>query len=132
MLLVAVTGPAVKMVRRRRLSARLRDGDITAAWADIVDRLTDLREPVDPAATPIEAARAIDAAFVPLASAYGRALYGDDHSDDLVDDASAARLRATQHLTTRYSRSERLRALYRPSRLLERAKRIRSSLMGRR
>lgn len=132
-ILVAVTGPAVKLVRRRRLNTRLRNGDITAAWTDIVDRLTDLREPVDPAATPIEAARAIDAAFVPLASAYGRALYGDDHSDELVDDAAAARLRAEQHLTTRYSRSERLRALYRPSRLLERAKRIRSSLMmGRR
>ena len=131
-LLVAITGPAVKMARRRRLSARLRNGDITAAWADIVDRLTDLREPVDPAATPIEAAIAIDPAFVPLASAYGRALYGGEHSDDLVDDASAARLRATQHLTTRYSRSERLRALYRPSRLLDRAKRIRSSLFDRR
>ncbi len=130
--LLAVTGPAVKMIRRRRLITRLRNGDITAAWTDIVERLTDLREPVDPAATPIEAAKAIDTAFVPLASVYGRALYGEDQSDDLVDDASAARLRAAQHLTTRYSRAERVRALYRPSRLLERAKRIRSNLMGRR
>lgn len=117
--LAAVAGiPMVKWFRRRRLKRRLADGDISAAWRDIVDRLTDLREPVDPAATPREAARAIDAAFVPLAEAYDASLFSDAPSRTLVRDAADARLRAERHLSTRYSGAERVRALYRPSKAI--------------
>jgi hypothetical protein len=103
---------------------------VSAAWEDIVDRLTDLREHIDPADTPLEAARRIDDAFVPLADSYGRALYGGSGTATVVADAVAARTRAEQHLTTRYSGTERMRALYRPSRLITRWRRLRSRLSG--
>ncbi len=128
--LVLLIAPATKALRRRRLARRLAKGDVSAAWEDIVDRLTDLREHIDPADTPLEAARRIDDAFVPLADSYGRALYGGSGTTTVVDDAVAARTRAEQHLTTRYSGVERMRALYRPSRLISRWRRLRSSLSG--
>ena len=124
--------PAVKWFRRRRLAKRLASGDVSAAWEDIVDRLTDLREPVDPAATPREVASTIDTAFVPLADTYDRALYGDRTSDTLVAEATDARLRAQQHLTTRYSGADRLRALYRPSKAIARWRRVRREFRLRR
>ena len=130
LLLAAI--PGVKWFRRRRLARRLASGDITAAWEDIVDRLTDLREPVDPAATPREVALAIDTAFVPLADTYDRALYGEDASDLLVAEATDARLRAEQHLTTRYSGADRLRALYRPSKAIAWWRRVRHEFRLRR
>lgn len=133
LLAVLVAGiPLVKWFRRRRLARRLAAGDVAAAWEDIVDRLADLREPVDPAATPREAATAIDDAFVPLADTYDRALFGASIGTALVDDATDARLRAEQHLTTRYSTGERLRALYRPSRLITRLQRLRREFRLRR
>jgi hypothetical protein len=74
--LVLAVSPVVKTVRRRRRLARLRRGDITAAWEEIVDRLTDLREVLPSAKTPLELARDIDAALVPLAVGYSAAVYG--------------------------------------------------------
>ncbi len=119
----ALASPIVKWFRRRRLARRLASGDVTAAWEDIVDRLTDLGEPVDPAHTPLEAARAIDSAFVPLADEYGKALYGEGpQTTAVIEKVTSARERAEQHLTTRYSRQERLVATYRPSRLIARWK----------
>jgi transglutaminase-like putative cysteine protease len=68
--------PILKRLRRRRRLARLREGDITAAWDEIVDRLDDLGEPLDPSHTPVEAARATDPALLPLANGYSAAVYG--------------------------------------------------------
>ena len=120
-----VAAPITKWIRRRRLARRLASGDVAAAWEDIVDRLTDLGEPVDPAHTPYEAARAIDSAFVPLADEYGRALYGEEpHTTAVIERVTSARDRAERHLSTRYSRQERILATYRPSRLLRRWKAI--------
>jgi transglutaminase-like putative cysteine protease len=130
---VAITGPAVKWYRRRRYAGRLAAGDVSAAWEDIVDRLTDLGEPIDAADTPLEAARSIDPTLVPLASAYGASLYGErEATTALIDAASEARLRAEQHLTTRYSRFERIRATYRPSRLIAAWRRMTRRRNGRR
>jgi hypothetical protein len=72
--------PVTKWWRRRRRLARLKNGDIAAAWEDITERLADLRKPVNPSATPLEAAHSIDDAFVPLAQTYGRSLYGEHES----------------------------------------------------
>ncbi|MBW3667529.1 MAG: DUF3488 and transglutaminase-like domain-containing protein, partial [Actinobacteria bacterium] len=66
LVLIASVIPAAKAVRRRRRLGRLRNGDVTAAWEEIIDRLTDLGEPVPPAQTPLEVARATDTAFVAL------------------------------------------------------------------
>lgn len=129
--LIAGGIPLVKWLRRRRLRARLASGDVTAAWEDIVDRLADLREPVDPSATPREAARAVDDTLVPLADTYDRAVYGVGSTDTIVREATDARIRAEQHLATRYSVLHRLRALYRPSKVIARVERFRRNLNSR-
>jgi transglutaminase-like putative cysteine protease len=128
-LMTIVAAPLMQWWRRRRFSRRLAHGDIGAAWEDIVDRLVDLREPVDPAHTPLEAAREIDPAFVPLAQTYGRSLYGSDGSATaLVTRATEDHEQAQLHLTTRYSRGERIAAIYRPSGLVRRWRSLRSRL----
>jgi Transglutaminase-like superfamily len=68
--------PLYKRLRRRRRLARVRDGDITAAWDEIVDRLTDLGVAVPPSLTPLELARRTDPALVPLAVSYASSVYG--------------------------------------------------------
>jgi hypothetical protein len=110
----------VKWVRRRRRLRRLANGDISAAWEDITDRLADLGEPFDAAATPLEAAESVDDAFVPLARTYGQALYGEYESTTaVVERATDAHTRAVQHMATRYSPVERVIAAFRPTRMLE-------------
>ncbi len=119
-LLIAASVPLVKWVRRRRRLRRLANGDISAAWEDITDRLADLGEPFDAAATPLEAAESVDEAFVPLARTYGQALYGEYESTTaVVERATDAHTRAVQHMATRYSPVERVIAAFRPTRMLE-------------
>jgi transglutaminase-like putative cysteine protease len=123
--LIALTAPVAKWFRRRRRARRLANGDIAAAWEDITERLSDLGETVDAAATPLEMADSIDEAFVPLARSYGDALYGEKESSTaVIDRATDAHTRAEQHLTTRYSRSQRIRAVYRPTRIRRRLRRM--------
>ena len=123
--IVGVIAPAAKWIRRRRRARRLADGDIAAAWEDITERLTDLGQLVDPAATPYEAAMSLGQAYVPLAQSYGDALYGEKLANSVViDQANAAHHRAERHLTTHYTRRQRLVAVYRPTRLLRTARRM--------
>lgn len=68
--------PLAKRVRRRRRLARVRKGDIIAAWDEIVDRLTDLGVEVSPSLTPVEVARSTDHALLPLAHSYSSTVYG--------------------------------------------------------
>jgi hypothetical protein len=68
--------PSYKKLRRLRRVARIREGDITAAWDEIVDRLTDLGQPIPPSLTPIEVARSTDPALMPLAGSYASTIYG--------------------------------------------------------
>lgn len=122
---IALTAPTVKWYRRRRRARRLARGDITAAWEDITDRLSDLGERLDPAATPLETAVGLDEAFVPLARSYGDSLYGEKTATAaVIEKATDAHLRAEQHLTTRYSRAQRAVAIYRPTRLRTRIRRL--------
>jgi len=130
--IAALAAPVTQWWRRRSLRRRLASGDISAAWEDIVDRLIDLREPVDPAATPLEAAEGIDDAFVPLATTYSRSVYGDDDQQaSLVVTATEDHDRAQSHLATRYSRGERIVATYRPSRLTRRWRTLRRRFASR-
>ncbi|GMQ98669.1 MAG: hypothetical protein BMS9Abin17_1191 [Acidimicrobiia bacterium] len=129
---VATLAPVAKWFRSRRRRKRIADGDVAAAWVDITDRLADLGDPVDPADTPLQAARSVDSAFVPLARTYGDAVYGDHMgSTAVIDRAQAEYERVNQHMTTRYSRFERLRAAYRPTRIINRWKRFRGRRNGR-
>ena len=130
-LLVLIFGatPLFKVVRSRRLARRLAQGDIEAAWADITGRLADLGETIDPAQTPLEAASGIDEAFVPLARTYGDTIYGGHEvSTAVIDRAADEQLMAYQHIATRYSRLERIRAAYRPTNFIQRYQQFREWL----
>ena len=107
--------PAVKALRRRRRMRRLETGDISAAWAEIVDRLEDLGHTTAPSATAAELAAGTDAAMVPLARAYGESVYGPEPGYDQARVATAREAlgETEDRLTTRYSRPQRLVARYR-------------------
>jgi hypothetical protein len=68
--------PIAKRIRRRRRLTKVRNGDITAAWDEIVDRLTDLGVEVSPAMTPVEVATHTDRSLLPLALSYSATVYG--------------------------------------------------------
>lgn len=72
--------PFAKRIRRRRRLRKVREGDITAAWDEIVDRLIDLGVTISSAQTPVEVARSTDPAFLPLAYSYSAAIYGGHDS----------------------------------------------------
>lgn len=107
--------PIIKWIRHRSRMRRLSGGDISAAWEEIVVRLTDLSEEPDPAATPSEVAAGVDDAMVPLATVYTRSVYGA--ADAMTGDHIAAARRSMEltgeRLSARYSPVERARSLYR-------------------
>ena len=118
--LLALLIPASKWWRRRRHLARLRRGDIAAAWEDITDRLADLRDPVSPSATAMETADAYDGAFGPLAATFDESLYGERESTTaVIDRAEEAHAEALDYVAGRYSTKERTIAVFRPTRMLE-------------
>lgn len=70
--------PLAKWIRRRRRLKRLKKGDITGAWDEIVDRLTDYGRPPSPDQTPAEVASSVHRSLVPLARNVAETLYGPD------------------------------------------------------
>lgn len=129
---IATIGPLTKWARSRRRRKRVAEGDVAAAWMEITDRLADLGDPVDPAETPLQAAQSVDSAFLPLARSYGDAVYGDHTGTTVVIDRTLSEYEiAREHMTTRYSRIARLRAAYRPTRLINHWKRFRGRRNGR-
>jgi transglutaminase-like putative cysteine protease len=68
--------PGLRAWRRKRRIDRMRTGDISAAWAEIVDELADLGRPVSVSATPREAAEGVTEVMAPLAAAYEAQIYG--------------------------------------------------------
>ncbi|MBI5157421.1 MAG: hypothetical protein HZA58_05330 [Acidimicrobiia bacterium] len=112
--------PAAKAMRRLTRRRRLADGDVAAAWAEIIDRLTDLGESLGTGATPAEVAARIDPALEPLATVYAEAVYGPEIGPHPGRAAVATRsLEITEgHLTERYSWRRRLRSRYRLTSLL--------------
>lgn len=108
--------PWMKGLRKRRRLAMLRQGDITAAWDEIVDRLTDLGQPVPAHETPMEFARRTDDSLVSLATRYSAAIYGGRNGY-----ASESDLRiAEDWLRRRYESGQRTKAIFNPRSLLDR------------
>jgi hypothetical protein len=108
--------PLLKAFRRRRRMRLLRQGDITAAWDEIVDRLGDLGSPVPASQTPLEFAHATDRTLVPLATSYSATVYGDRQGQGRESD-----LRSIENwLRVRYQRPARARAAFNPRSLLKR------------
>jgi transglutaminase-like putative cysteine protease len=121
LLILAIGGiPTVKWWQRRRRMRRLEHGDISAAWEDIVARLTDLGDAPSPASTPRQIADSVDQAMVPLAVVYGRAIYGPQQPMMSGQIATATNsLDATMaKLATRHSLPQRMVAAYRPASII--------------
>jgi transglutaminase-like putative cysteine protease len=116
--LALLTGliPGVKWWKRRRRMKRLEQGDISAAWEEITARLTDLKAAPAPAMSPRQAAAGVDPVMQPLASVYSRSLYGPSQSlgQTHIDTAGRSLADTTALFTTKYSKWERLAALYSP------------------
>jgi transglutaminase-like putative cysteine protease len=108
--------PMLKSFRRRRRLRRLREGDITAAWDEIVDRLTDLGSPVPAYQTPLEFARATDRSLVPLASSYSAAIYGNRIGSAKQSDLDTVE----SWIKLRFEGSRRTKAAFNPKSLLYR------------
>jgi hypothetical protein len=86
-------------MRRRRRLASLKEGDISAAWAEITDRLRDLGHNLDPSRTPAETAISVDRGLLPLASRLGAAIYGDQIAEDRMEAFYSAEARLKRDLT---------------------------------
>ena len=115
LVLLVLAIPILKWTRHRGRMRRLGDGDVSAAWEEIVVRLTDFGEEPDPAATPVELAGRVDNAMRPLAAVYSRAVYGPETGSTGPDVETARRSMelTTDRLATRYSSGERMRARFR-------------------
>jgi transglutaminase-like putative cysteine protease len=110
-LLVGVaTVPTFKLIRRRRRLARLRTGDITAAWEEIIDRLTDLGTPVSDHQTPFEVADSTNPTMEPLAREYARLVYGPEPTPTRAAIATAQRSfhQTEDHLNQTHPRGQRI------------------------
>ncbi|MEA3510855.1 MAG: DUF3488 and transglutaminase-like domain-containing protein [Actinomycetota bacterium] len=125
LILIAIALPLIKWIRHRSRMRRLSEGDISAAWEEIVVRLTDLSEEPDTAATPGEVAARVDAAMVPLATVYTRSVYGraDTASTEQIEIARRSMNLTSERLTTRYSSIERTLSMYRLGSLRRRFRR---------
>jgi hypothetical protein len=118
--LMLIVVPLVKWVRHRSRMRRLARGDISAAWEDIVVRLSDLGMETSPARTPVEVAAGVDDAMGTLAAVYSRSIYGQSAqvSDEHVTAARRSMEATNDQISTRYSSMERLRSQYRLRSLL--------------
>jgi len=128
LLILAIGGiPTVKWWQRRRRMRRLEHGDISAAWEDIVARLTDLGDAPSPASTPRQIADSVDQAMVPLAVVYGRAIYGPQQpvASEQIATATDSLDATMARLATRHSMPQRIVAAYRPTSIIpSRARRV--------
>lgn len=104
---------AVRSRRRRRLAAA---GDVTAAWEEIVDRLSDLGAGPRPDRTPVEFAGETATDLLPLAHAYSAAVYGNRSPAD----SSRHLASAVAWLERSFDRPQRARGALNPRSLIKR------------
>ena len=116
LVLLTSATPLAKALRRRRRVRQIRNGDITAAWEEIVDRLTDLGREVKPSMTPIEVAEETHYSLLPLAHGYSAAIYGGKTGIAGESDLT----QVEDWLTMRFDGMERARAAVNPRSLLRR------------
>jgi hypothetical protein len=108
LVLVAAAIPLLKEVRRRRRIRRIREGDITALWEEMVDRLADLGQPIPDHQTPLEFANARDRVLVPIARTYSAAVYGGRNGRATESDLD----HFESWLKLRFEAQERARAVF--------------------
>ena len=126
--MLAAGVPGLKKLRRRRRLHRLGDGDIAAAWEDIVARLSDLGRPARGTHTPSEVAESVAEVMQPLAAVYTRVVYGPPNDAEREGDVQIAEVSLAgtrEHLKTVTSRRDRILAPYRPGSMFVRYRRPR-------
>jgi len=100
---------------------------VSAAWWEIVDRLSDLGEEPAPGATPGEVAAATDGAMAPLARVYGESIYGPSAHRPLDSGRVAVATRSLEateeKLARRYPWVRRAASWYRLRSLIPRRRR---------
>jgi transglutaminase-like putative cysteine protease len=116
LVLLAGVTPFIKWQRRRRRIVRIKEGDITAAWDELVDRLSDLGSAVPPAMTPVEFARSTDSTLVHLATNYSATIYGGYQSRGDESDLYAV----DGFVENNYDGLKRTRAAFNPRSLFRR------------
>ena len=116
---MAAVIPGLKWWRRRRRLERLKSGDISGAWNEIIDQLTDLGTAVPSSATPMEVAKATHDSMEPLALTYSRIAYGPSTqlSDARVSWVETSYRKTEQHLRDRHSRLRRILRWFNPASL---------------
>jgi hypothetical protein len=122
-LLLIVSSPLlIKTARRRRRLARLKRGEVSAAWEELVDHLDDLKREPSPAATPLEVAESVHRSMVPLAVGVTQERFGrSDHLDGTVVAAATRSFIETEsYLKTIHPIGNRLRARMRLRSLIRR------------
>ncbi len=103
--------PVMKTMRRRHRLRAIGEGDIDAAWDEIVDRLVDNRREVPASLTPLEVAASTDTSLEPLAWMYTAATYGTrkpnsaevafQRADSWIDESSSRGERVREAMSTR-------------------------------
>lgn len=114
--LLVATIPFAKTIRRRRRRRLAASGDVSAAWEEIVDRLSDMGSGPAPDRTPVEFAGETSPDLLPLAYAYSAAVYGDRSPVD----SSRHLASAERWLDRNFDRSHRARGALNPRSLLKR------------
>jgi len=117
--------PGVKWTRRRRRLRRFEDGDVSAAWQEIVDRLADLDVEMHPSDTPAEVAASVGPVLAPLADVYAESTYGTGApiSSRRLATATRSLVETEEDLTREFSVFERMAARYRVRSLVRRVRR---------
>jgi hypothetical protein len=116
LVLLAAAIPMLKGVRRRRRIRRIKEGDITALWDEMVDRLADLGQPIAEHQTPLEFANARDRVLVPIAKSYSAAVYGGRNGRATESDLD----HFESWLKLRFEGQERARAVFSLRSLIDR------------
>jgi len=121
-LLMFSLAPLAKAIRRRERLARFRKGDISSAWNEIIDRISDFGNASSPSWTPLEVAASVHHSMGPLADAVTTQLFGPRKrlDDRLVDRAAASFVETETYLRTIHPIGDRIRARMRLKSLLRR------------
>lgn len=114
--------PSVKWLRRRRRLRLLARGDVSGAWQEIVDRLTDLGAEMRQSETPAEVAAQVGPVLAPLADVYAESVYGPrvPLSNRRVALATRSLTETETDLAREYSVFKRVGARYRVRSLVKR------------
>jgi len=112
LLLILFSPLLIKTIRRRNRIARLKRGDVSAVWEELVDHLDDLGRGPSPAATPLEVADSVHQSMVPLAVGVTQERFGrsDRLDGEVVANATRSFIETESYLRTVHPVGNRLRA----------------------